>query len=85
MTDESDAQMGVEEADGDTDSAEGAADGNGDGAPHVDISMYQLSVSVRGSDDDALDDVTESAKELMDYLAAKSAELEERPDNRGLS
>ena len=83
MTGDPDAQSGSA-VDGDADSAEHAADENGDGAPHVDISMYQLIVSVRGSDDDGLNDVTEAAKELMDYLADKSAELEERPDDRGL-
>jgi hypothetical protein len=57
---------------------------NGDGTPHVELSMYQLSVAVRGSPDDALVDVSDAACDLMDYLAEKSRELEERPDDRGL-
>jgi hypothetical protein len=73
--------------DGDSESSERTDDngnGNGDSAPHVELSMYQLSVSVRGSGDDGLDDVSEAARDLMDYLAEKSVELEERPDDRGL-
>jgi hypothetical protein len=63
---------------------ESSADDAGDGCPHVELSMYQLSVAVRGGHDDTLDEVGEAARELMDYLTERSHELEERPDDRGL-
>jgi hypothetical protein len=61
-----------------------AGESNGNGTPHVELAMYQLRVTVRGAHDDDLDDVSDAARDLMDYLTEKSHELEERPDNRGL-
>jgi hypothetical protein len=40
---------------------------------------------VSGRSDDDLKTVEDSAKRLMDYLIDRAAELEERPDDRGLS
>lgn len=55
-----------------------------DTVPRVDLSLYQVSVSVSGRAEDDLDDVEETARRLMDYLVDRAETLEEEPDERGL-
>jgi hypothetical protein len=71
----------------DADDEEDADLNNGydDTVPNVELGLYQLSVRVSGRSDDDLKTVEDSAKRLMDYLIDRAAELEERPDDRGLS
>jgi hypothetical protein len=52
--------------------------------PAVELSLYQLSVSVSGQAEDDLRDVEESAIRLVDYLVDRAETLEESPDKRGL-
>lgn len=62
--------------------------GNGGGdqtVPRVDLSVRDLSVSVTGRSDDDLETVEESAVGLMSFLVEEMDELEERPDEYGLS
>ena len=61
------------------------SNGYDDTVPNVELGLYQLSVRVSGRSDDDLQTVEESAKRLMDYLIDSAEELEERPDDRGLS
>ncbi|MDS0292686.1 hypothetical protein [Halogeometricum luteum] len=61
------------------------SDGRDDTVPNVELGLYQLSVRVSGRSDDDLQTVEDSAKRLMDYLIDRAGELEERPDDRGLS
>jgi hypothetical protein len=91
---ESEADEEAPAADGDTDAdpvdggdAEDADVNNGydDTVPNVELGLYQLSVRVSGRSDDDLKTVEDSAKRLMDYLIDRAEELEERPDDRGLS
>ncbi|KAB1196173.1 MULTISPECIES: hypothetical protein [Haloferax] len=73
--------------------AEHAADGgmheqNGNGdetVPHVELSLYELSVRVSGQSDDKLEDVEQSATRLMEFLIDQTKQLEDQPDTRGLS
>jgi hypothetical protein len=55
-----------------------------DTQPTVELSLYQLSVSVAGRSDDDLADVQSTASELMDFLVDRAETLEEDPDDRGL-
>lgn len=66
--------------------------GNGDGTdeedgtvPSVDLTVYQLSVSVSGRSDDELADVEATARGLMDYLVEQAERLEEGSEGRGVS
>ncbi|ADQ67177.1 hypothetical protein GL213_08015 [Halogeometricum borinquense] len=59
--------------------------GYDDTVPNVELGLYQLSVRVSGRSEDDLQSVEDSAKRLMDYLIDRAEELEERPDDRGLS
>jgi hypothetical protein len=73
------------EADG-GDAADGElSNGSDDTVPNVELGLYQLSVRVSGRSEDDLQTVEDSAKRLMDYLIDRAGELEERPDDRGLS
>jgi len=57
---------------------------DGDAAEHpptVELSLYELDVSVRGSESDSLDDVEASAKALMDYLVEQHHRLEDGPED----
>ncbi|SFR68884.1 hypothetical protein [Halogeometricum limi] len=80
---------GVDDAeDGSGDDGADDAEMNGaydDTVPNVELGLYQLSVRVSGRSDDDLKTVEDSAKRLMDYLIDRAEELEERPDDRGLS
>jgi hypothetical protein len=64
------------------------ADENGDNGdktvPSVDLSLYEMSVSVDGRSSDSVEDVEETARRLMDYLVEQAHQLEDAPDNRGL-
>ena len=61
------------------------ANGFDETVPNVELGLYQLSVRVSGRSEDDLQTVEDSAKRLMDYLIDRAGELEERPDDRGLS
>lgn len=50
-------------------------------SPTVDLSLYELDVSVEGTDGDDLKDVEETATSLMDYLVEQHYELEDGPDD----
>ena len=56
----------------------------GETVPEVELGLYQASVRVQGRADDDLDTVTDSARELIDYLIEKAETLEDQPDGRGL-
>lgn len=49
--------------------------------PTVELSLYELDVSVRGAESDSLDDVEASAKSLMDYLVEQHHRLEDGPED----
>jgi len=59
----------------------------GDGAaaaehpPTVELSLYELDVSVRGAESDSLDDVEATAERLMDYLVEQHHRLEDGPED----
>lgn len=53
--------------------------------PRVDLALHGITVSVTGRSEDELDTVEESARHLMDYLVEKNDELEDDPDEYGLS
>lgn len=77
--------MGENPADGDeaeqpTDSPTGP-----EPSPRVDLALHGVTVSVMGGSDDELDAIEESARRLMDYLVEKNEELEDDPDEYGLS
>ena len=80
---DADALEGEYDVDAD-DAAATADDGEDETTPHVELQLYQLSVGVSGQSTDGLDDVSATARELMDYLIDRANELEEEPDNRGL-
>jgi len=89
MTDGVDGAEGADpEADDHAEDAGEAADLDSSDAdettPHVELQLYQLSVGVTGQSDDDLDDVSATAKELMDYLVDTAESLEDDPDDRGL-
>lgn len=52
--------------------------------PEVELSMYQLNVTVSGQTTDSLDTAEESAKRLMEYLVERAERLEDHPDGRGM-
>lgn len=59
---------------------------NGDRTtPRVDLALHGLTVSVTGRSEDELEVVESAARDLMDYLVEKNDELEEEPDEYGLS
>jgi len=49
--------------------------------PTVELSLYELDVSVRGAESDSLDDVEASAENLMDYLVEQHHRLEDGPED----
>lgn len=53
--------------------------------PRVDLALHGITVSVTGRSEDELDTVEESARNLMEYLVEKNEELEDDPDEYGLS
>ena len=90
--DETEGRPADAEADGGENAADGEdgrdaelSNGSDDTVPNVELGLYQLSVRVSGRSDDDLQTVEDSAKRLMDYLIDRAGELEERPDDRGLS
>lgn len=85
MADETDADGAATAEDGTVARENGGTDENGDDTvPHVELALYQLSVKVSGQATDDLDDVSETARDLMEYLVDVSQRLEDRPDGRGL-
>lgn len=61
------------------------AGGGDQTVPRVDLSVRDLSVSVTGRSEDDLETVEESAVGLMSFLVEEMDELEESPDEYGLS
>jgi hypothetical protein len=55
-----------------------------DTAPEVELGLYQINVRVKGSADDDLAAVEESARGLVEHLVGQAKELEDEPDGRGL-
>ncbi len=53
--------------------------------PTVELDLYDISVRVSGQSTDDLDTVGDTAREMMDYLVDRAKELEDAPDDRGLS
>lgn len=53
-------------------------------APEVELGLYQISVRVKGSNGDGLDDVEDTARSLVDHLVETAETLEDDPDQRGL-
>jgi len=49
--------------------------------PTVELSLYELDVSVRGSESDSLEDVEASAETLMNYLVEQHHRLEDGPED----
>ncbi|SFR71186.1 hypothetical protein SAMN04487947_3806 [Halogeometricum rufum] len=82
---DADADADTEPVDGEDEAEADLNNGYDDTVPNVELGLYQLSVRVSGRSDDDLKTVEDSAKRLMDYLIDRAAELEERPDDRGLS
>jgi hypothetical protein len=71
----------------DDDPASGEAPSNGPGGqapPEVELGLYQINVRVRGTNDDDLDAVEETACGLVEHLVEQAKELEDEPDGRGL-
>jgi hypothetical protein len=56
----------------------------GETVPEVELSLYQVTVRVKGQGDDSLDDVEDSARDLIDHLVDHAQTLEDSPDGRGL-
>ncbi len=63
----------------------GGDPGEDETVPRVDLALQELSVTVTGRSNDDLEDVEESARDLMGYLVAEAGELEEDHDEYGLS
>ena len=82
--DESAAHPTDDAATPDDERASGDQSASDDTQPTVELSLYQLSVSVAGRSDDDLADVQSTAGELMDFLVERAETLEEAPDDRGL-
>ena len=59
-------------------------DSSSDTAPEVELGLYQVSVRVKGRNDDDLDDVEASARDLVEHLVTQAEKLEDEPDGRGL-
>lgn len=79
---ETDSEAG---GDADSDSAGGGPnDSGGQAPPEVELGLYQINVRVRGTDDDDLDAVEETACELVEHLVEQAKQLEDEPDGRGL-
>ncbi|QLG26980.1 hypothetical protein HUG10_05250 [Halorarum halophilum] len=83
MTDE-DADERDGSDSGDEDTENGHPDAGADTVPEVELSLYQVSVRVRGRGDDGLSTVEETAIRLVDHLVERAETLEEEPDKRGL-
>ncbi|GAA0666017.1 hypothetical protein ACFQDG_02350 [Natronoarchaeum mannanilyticum] len=71
------AQQEAVSADEDAEAGDDAAEH----PPTVELSLYELDVSVRGSESDSLEDVEASAKRLMDYLVEQHHRLEDGPED----
>jgi hypothetical protein len=81
---EADSETG---GDGDTNSDPAGGGPNGPGGqapPEVELGLYQINVRVRGTNDDDLDAVEETACGLVEHLVEQAKELEDEPDGRGL-
>jgi hypothetical protein len=70
---------------GDPDRRPPGAGGGDQTVPRVDLSVRDISVSVTGRSEDDLEAVEESAVGLMSFLVEEMDELEESPDEYGLS
>ncbi|MBP1988087.1 hypothetical protein [Halolamina salifodinae] len=75
-----DAELGT-----DPDRRPPRASGGDKTVPRVDLSVRDLSVSVTGRSEDDLEAVEASAVGLMSFLVEEMDELEEGPDEYGLS
>lgn len=64
---------------------EASPSGPGPTTPRIDLALHGITVSVTGRSEDELDAVEESARGLMDYLVEKNEQLEDDPDEYGLS
>ena len=87
------SEAGVTDEDADDGGGSDRADGGGedvqpdagaDSVPEVELSLYQVSVRVRGRGDDDLSAVEETATRLVDYLVERAETLDQEPDQRGL-
>jgi hypothetical protein len=67
-----------------TDDGEEPSDDRPETAPEVELGLYQISVRVKGSNGDGLDDVEDTARSLVDHLVETAETLEDNPDQRGL-
>lgn len=65
-----------------TDDPDEEQSGPTNGSPSVALELYDLSVTVDGGPEDDLDDLQESATDLMDYLVEQHFDLEDGPDDR---
>ncbi|AUV81914.1 hypothetical protein C2R22_09845 [Salinigranum rubrum] len=65
--------------------AEREGDNGDETVPTVELDLYDLSVRVSGQSTDDLDAVGDAARDMMDYLVDRAKELEDSPDDRGLS
>ena len=78
MADDSEAETDGGEPEEPQEADDAPTDGNG--APAVKLRLYELEVSVTGTDADELEAVGREAESLMEYLVEQHHELNEAPD-----
>ncbi|MEZ3143109.1 hypothetical protein [Halobaculum sp. MBLA0143] len=84
MSQESDEEMETETDAPEDDEAPPNDAESPDTAPEVELGLYQINVRVKGSADDDLAAVEESARGLVEHLVDQAKHLEDEPDGRGL-